>query len=139
MRWFHPCLAVSNNWHHWSTTCRFFLGNLQRNCSAVALQAAGSCVMFCRSFLKTAVFLVFQSCQQDKAMSAKNSSLGTIGGLKLWMSIAIPAIAFIPIFSQNYIPMEQPLMMCSGVSSCSLQTSHVASGSTCLRCRIFWH
>jgi hypothetical protein len=55
--------------------------------------------MFCRSFLKTAAFLVFQSCQQDKAMSAENSSLGTVGGLKLWMSTSIPAIAFILIFS----------------------------------------
>ena len=62
------------------------------------------------------------------------------GGLRLWIaSIDAVFMESRPIFSQNCLAMVHPPIMCSGVSSASLQTSHVASRRTCLLSRLVLH
>jgi len=94
------------------------------------------------SAMNTSAFLAFQSCQHDKAMNIPNSCCGRLlGRSSLWSSrTKKPGGTGTPIFIQYcLVGHGHPLTICSGVSSCSPQTSQMAEGTLCLRWRIWRH
>ena len=123
-----PCLAWWKKLHHVSGIDLLEIGSLNLHNSAEALQAArnwGSEVCSC---LKMAMFLAFQSCQNTRARKAEKLSTGTdpCGGERLWMELR-STDRRLGMFSlcQTSRAKEQPEMICSVVSSTSLQTSQV--------------
>jgi len=119
-----------------SATCFLFVGSLNLHSWAAVLHFVMSWSTEVDSCLKTFAFLVFQSCQQPNAMKAENSSVGIPPFVDMVCRDWVVSCSICGSWSlcQNIVAMWQPLIMCSGVSSCSLHTSHVLSTSILFLC-----
>lgn len=136
------CIASWNELHQRSAIGFCLLGSLAFHCLASDGQSISNCLREDNSFLKTAPFLLFQSCHQHKATSLLCCCCGTVPTLIVQrMSYAETEVGGIgtPRNAQNSAAFVQWNKRCSVVSYIEPQIMHDELSTLCFLKRFARH